>query len=187
MDNLFIKKGIDKIFLLGHSLGCNKVLYYSYLKNIKQIKQIILLAPQDFSKITDNKIHFGMLQEAENNIKQNMPLKILSGKFLGFSPISSQTFHNLKYNKNLNNFSYKDETDNFDYLNKINRDILLLIGDKDPAFDSYKNLKDIEKLFENVEHKFNYKIIRDANHIFKKQEVDIANLIYNFITKGKNN
>lgn len=182
-----LHNGIEEIFLLGHSLGSNKVIYYTISEDRIQIKKIILLAPQDFSGITENPIHAGMIEEAEQNIKNGCPLKILSGKFLGFSPVSSRTFYNLKHNKNAINFSYKNTADDFSCLNKLHREILVLIGDKDPTFDSFENVADIKKLFENVKNKvpeFSYDIIENCGHKFKNCEIEVAQKIYNFIIKN---
>lgn len=115
-----ISQGYENIFLVGHSLGCNKVLYYAKEKNTQFIKGIILLAPQDFSKIVFNPIHEGMLKEAELNLKMGEPFKILTGKFLGFAPISSKTFYNMANNKNQHNFNFKNKDEDFKNLTIIN-------------------------------------------------------------------
>lgn len=180
-----LSQGYENIFLVGHSLGCNKVLYYAKENNLQCIKGIILLAPQDFSKIALNPIHTGMLEEAELNINAGEPLKILTGKFLGFAPISSKTFYNIANNKNQHNFNYKDKTDDFETLLIINKPIYSLIGSRDPAFDDFVE-EEITALFENIVQKyekFTYCIIPDGNHTFKSFEDIVANNVCQFIKR----
>ena len=181
-----LKNGYDNLFLLGHSLGCNKVLYYLKEKNIKQIKGVILLAPQDFSKIVYNPIHQGMLEEAEDNIKRGEPHKILNRRFLGFAPISSFTFYNMKDNKNQHNFNYKDPNENYQFLKDINKQVFMVMGNKDPAVEKMAT-EEIDSCFSRVHkcfNRFSYKIIKNAGHTFNGKEELVAKYVLNYITEG---
>jgi len=180
-----LSKNFDKIYLLGHSMGCNKILYFLNLHDCEKVRGLILLAPQDFSNIVDKSIHKGMIEEAENNIKQGLKSKLLTNKFLGFSPISSFTFSSFKNNQHIHNFSYKHLTSNFEVLKKISKPTFVIIGEKDQTFDDLQDKTMIQKYFDNVAKKvnnFSYKIIPNARHVFKNAETEVAKQIVEYIT-----
>ena len=185
---LYLKNlGYKEIYILGHSLGCNKVLYYSKEYNSNLIKGIILLAPQDFSQMVSIPIHKEMLIEAELNMKSGEPYKILTQKFLGFAPMSSQTFYKFATGKNQHNFNYTNTDDNFETLLAIDKPILFIMGDKDPAFEKNKEEK-MMILLENVKNKydkFSYIIIPNGRHSFNDLENVVAQYVFDFIGNTK--
>ncbi|MDE5539533.1 MAG: DUF1749 domain-containing protein, partial [Bacilli bacterium] len=73
-----IKLGYKRIILLGHSYGCNKVIYYYYKKHPNIIGIILASAPDmigsHFSSEPDYK---ELLQEAKENIDNGNPTKLL--------------------------------------------------------------------------------------------------------------
>jgi len=178
----------DKIYLLGHSMGCNKILHYLSLNNCPNLCGLIFLAPQDFTNIVDNPVHKGMIEEAEKNIYLGLNDKLLTNKFLGFSPISSFTFASFKSNQHIHNFQYKNCNSNFDILQKISTPTFVIMGEKDQAFDNLQDKTLIQKYFENVAKKvtnFSYKIIPNARHTFKTFEPEVAKEIFDFITQSQ--
>jgi len=180
----------DKIYLLGHSMGCNKILHYLSIHKCKNLCGLIFLAPQDFTNIVDNPIHKGMILEAEKNLNLGLNSKLLTNKFLGFSPISSFTFANFKNNPHIHNFQYKNFNSNFDVLQKINKPTFVIMGEKDQTFDDLQDKTLIPKYFENIAKKvndFSFKIIPNARHTFKTTKTEVAKEIVDFITCSSKN
>ncbi len=89
--------GYEKIILLGHSLGCNKVINYLY-KKVNIVDGLILASPPDMIGLIKNdyyqKNYQELIKEAEDNIKNNKKDKLLSTMLWGEYFISSKTLIN---------------------------------------------------------------------------------------------
>ena len=76
--------GYSKIVLMGHSLGCNKSIYYIYQKGDKALSGLILASPPDLVGLVESNDyqtnHRQLLAEAKKYVKANKPRTILSGK-----------------------------------------------------------------------------------------------------------
>ncbi len=93
MDRYCKKLGYKNIILMGHSMGCNKVIYYLSKHKVKELKGIILVSPPDFAGMEKVDLNYkNMLNEAENNIANGHPEKLLSSLVWGFLHLSSGTF-----------------------------------------------------------------------------------------------
>ena len=103
--NYLSSKGFENFFIAAHSLACNKIIAFCNKYNIKQIKKIFLLSPQDALSFKINPNNAGMFEEAERNVKEKNGLQIIS-KPLFHSPISSSTYYNIIANKEINNIHY---------------------------------------------------------------------------------
>ena len=173
LDNL----GYKEIILLCHSLGCNKVIYYLSKINNSKISIVILLAPQDNVNFSKLDIHKGLFEEANINIKNGYPDKILSKKFLGFCLMSSETYFQEITNKTINNIPYKSNNGDFSALNSIKKEMYIIIGSKDVGENGDDYMKKIVKNCYNAK----YDIIFDANHNFKNKESQLAKLIIDYL------
>ena len=69
------ERGFKKIILSGHSLGCNKVVWYALEKKFKE--KIILLAPCDLAREA-NPEQRELWKKAKDLIKQNKGLETIS-------------------------------------------------------------------------------------------------------------
>jgi hypothetical protein len=100
----------DEIFVVAHSLGCNKVIDYMNKVDNSKVKKVFLLAPQDFYYLVNIDKHDGMLEEALIN-KENGNNNLLSKVFLGFCYLSTNTFLDFYYNNKINNIPYISSND----------------------------------------------------------------------------
>lgn len=106
------KLGYKKIILMGHSLGCNKTIYYFSERKPPEVVGIILASPPDMvglvklPKYQPNSTD--LFREAQENIKKGEPRKILSSLIWDWYHLSSQTF--------LSVFSEENEADNLPVL-----------------------------------------------------------------------
>ncbi|MFH1388636.1 MAG: alpha/beta fold hydrolase [Patescibacteria group bacterium] len=94
--NEVFRLGYKKIVLVGHSLGCNKVVHYIYKKSLRNLIGVILLSPPDMvangKESGKSKVYDKQLSEAKRNIENGHPRKLLSGTLWDWYTISSQTF-----------------------------------------------------------------------------------------------
>ena len=192
--DLWVKKakelGYKKIILMGHSLGCNKSIYYlynCYKKNINNVSGLILASPPDMCglfKIDKHQTNYSeMLEEAKCNINNNKPRKILNSMLWDWYNISSQTFLSLsKENGNVDNLPLFRNPKVFEQLSKINVPILAFEGSNDDIV-----IRSIEQDLNLIKLKaiscpsFTSSIIKDSGHTYKNKENEVAGLINDWI------
>ncbi len=173
------KLGYEEIVVLCHSMGCNKIVYYLNQKNNSKISKVILLAPQDNANFSKLDMHKGLLEEAEENIKNGNSEKILSKKFLGFCFMSSETYYQEITNKNVNNIPYKTLNGDFSLISTIDKPIYIIIGSDDIGKKGNEYMKKVIDNCQNAE----YDILADANHNFKNKESELSGLIFEYLNK----
>ncbi|MBU1135338.1 MAG: alpha/beta fold hydrolase [Nanoarchaeota archaeon] len=180
--------GYKKIILMGHSLGCNKVINYYSKKNPEGIVAIILASPPDMVGLTKidkyQPNHKEMLQEAKKNVANNEPRKILDSLWEWYW-ISSQTFLDISEdNCSADNLPLLRNPASFPQLAKLDVPILAFSGENDDiAIRSLKkDLELIEKKAVNCPN-FTSKILKGANHNYENKENELANMILNWIKK----
>lgn len=177
-------KGYNKIILLGHSYGCNKVIYY-YYKNHPNILGIILASAPDMigSHLSAQSNEYKeLLQEAKENIDNNKPTKLLHKMIEDYMYISSQTYYNW-FNKNsmLNNIPVISNPKHWEQFETIDVPILTFSGSNEE--DYYLHLDLLKEKALNCNN-FKYKIIEDTDHTYRNKELEIGDLIYDWINKN---
>lgn len=174
--------GYKRIILLGHSYGCNKVIYYYYKKHPNILGIILASAPDmlgsHFSVQDDYK---ELLQEAKENIDNGNPTQLLHKMIENYMYMSSQTYYNwYNDNSNLNNIPIISNPDYWKQFASINVPILTFSGSKEE--DYYLHLDLLESKALNCKD-FEYKIIENTVHTYKNSENEIGNIILNWIIK----
>lgn len=180
-----IKKfGYKKIILMGHSLGCNKALYY--LNKKEMVDGLILASAPDMVGITkkEESNFLEILKEAEAAVKRGKPRYILSNLLGETDYISAATFINENMeNSNIDNFPIERNPLVFSQLSKVNIPILSFAGSLEyPTYLKQDILKD--KAINSED--FTYKIIEGANHFYYGKEEELNELIYNWMKKFMN-
>jgi len=173
-----------RVVLLGHSYGCNKVIYY-YYKNKNDILGIILASAPDMigSHTTNDPDYEEFIVEAKNNIDNNEPTKLLHKMVEEYMYFSSQTYYNW-YNKNsnLNNLPVMRNPERWEQFSAIDIPILTFSGTNEEEHYLYLELLK-EKAISCPD--FNYEYISDSGHTYKKREEETGNLIKNWIKRIK--
>ena len=99
-------KGYKKIILLGHSYGCNKIIYYYYKKQPNVLGIILASAPDMVGShlLVQREDYNELIAEAKNNIDNNEPTKLLHKMIEDYMYMSSGTYYNwFNENSNLDN------------------------------------------------------------------------------------
>lgn len=190
------KQKYDTIYLLGHSLGCTKVIYtYNELlkenKNeiINKIKGVILLSLVDIPKAIQiylNERYPELLTYAKNMEKENMENILMPEKSFIY-PISIKTF--LQYTRDSEKIDfarYSDKEYTFNEINNIEKPLFMRWGNTNELI-----LQKAEDLCEILKEKIkNEKLdigyIDGADHNYLGKEKIIAEQISKFIQKIEN-
>ena len=177
------EKGYKRIILLGHSLGCNKVIYHYYKKHPNILGIILASAPDMIgSHLLIEPEYEELLKEAKENIDKNQPTKLLHKMIENYMYMSSQTYYNWFHNNsNLNNLPIISNPKNWEQLETIDVPILTFSGSKDE--DYYLHLDLLKEKATNCKN-FEYQIIENTGHTYQEKELETGNLILNWINKN---
>lgn len=171
--------GYKKIILMGHSLGCNKALYYAYVR--KNISGLIFASAPDMVGITKNeeKDFDKLLKLAKNNVDTGNGRRLLDVLIGGTDYISSYTFISENTEGGLiDNFPIERNPEVFSQLSEINIPILSFAGSEE-----YKTYLKQDLLKEKAIkcESFVYKIINNTNHFYDGKSDEVAALIIEWI------
>ena len=101
----FNELGYKRFILIGHSYGCNKLIYYYYKKQPNILGLILASAPDMVGlQLYRQKDYKELIKEAKENIDDGNPTKLLSNLVEDYMYMSSQTYYNwFEKNSNLDN------------------------------------------------------------------------------------
>lgn len=180
--------GYRKIFLLGHSLGCNKVIHYFNKKNPQDIAGMILASPPDmvglFKKLEPD--YDGLLKEARENMEKGEPRKILSSIIWDWYYLSSQTFFDLAIDGcPADNLPVMRNPEKFEELVSVDVPIFGIMGEWDDiAINDLASDLALIKAKATACPDFSTAIIPKANHTYDKQEDAFSEAIKNWIVEN---
>ncbi len=177
--------GYKRIILMGHSFGCNKLIYYYYKKKPEIIGVVLLSAPDMVGlHLSYEKDYSKLLKEAKENIGRGNPTKLLSKLIENYMYMSSQTYYNwYKKNSNLDNLPVMGNSDNWCQLESITVPVLTISGSKEE--DNYHKLDLLKEKAKNT-LSFECKIIEGANHFYDNKENELASIVLNWIIQINN-
>lgn len=172
--------GYKKFILMGHSYGCNKLIYYYYKKHPNVLGLILASAPDMVGlQLLRQKDYKELIKEAKENIDNGKPTKIVSNMIEDYMYMSSETYYNwFRKNSNLDNLPVMGNSENWYQFESINIPILTFSGSDET--DNYLHL-DLLKEKAKCCTDFEYKIIENTNHFYFDKENEISNLILNWI------
>ncbi|MCI8575472.1 MAG: alpha/beta fold hydrolase [Bacilli bacterium] len=175
--------GYKKIILMGHSLGCNKALYY-LSKNNNCVQGLVLASAPDMVGITkkEESEFDNLLNEAKNNVKNGNPRQLLKNLIGGTDYISSATFISESLeNSNIDNFPIERNPETFEQLSVINIPILSFAGSNE--YPTYLKQHVLKEKAINCDN-FEYQIIDNTNHFYNNKEEEISKILLKWINKN---
>ena len=176
-------RGVKKIILLGHSTGCQKIVYYLSKNPRAKIQAAVLLAPMsDYASIdVKNKDYIKALRAA-NKLKQAGRENSLLAPNLWPYYISAQRFLSLYTENSVEEiFSYYLKK-NPQILKKVNQAVLIFLAEHD-AFRN-REIKEIKEWFDCIlKNKKNYSsiVIKEAQHSFEGKDKELLMNINKFL------
>jgi len=173
------KLGYKKIFLMGHSYGCNKLIYYYHKKHPDILGMILASAPDMMGlQLLRQKNYNTLITEAKNNIDGGNPTKLLGGLIEDYMYMSSQTYYNwFRKDSNLDNLPVMGNSKNWYQFESIDVPILTFSGALET--ENYLHL-DLLKSRAKRCNDFQYKIIEKTNHFYYNKESEVSSLILNW-------
>ncbi len=173
--------GYKRFILMGHSYGCNKLIYYYYKKHPNVLGLILASAPDMVGlQLLRQKDYKELLQEAKENIDNGNPNKILSNLIEDYMYMSSGTYYNWFYeNSNLDNLPVMNNSKNWYQFEIIDIPILTFSGSNET--DNYMHLDLLKEKAKSC-NDFEYKYINDTDHFYNGKELEIGNIILNWIS-----
>lgn len=183
------KLGYKKIILMGHSLGCNKTIYYFSRKYPCDIAGIILASPPDmvglFEEPKYNPHHKTLLKEARKNVAEGNPRRLVPEMVWDWYSLSSQTYVDLsETNGPVDNLPVRENKEVFSQLAKIDVPILGIMGENDDIV--IRSIKDDLNLIASRAvncPSFTKKIIRGADHNYNGKEKTLAKIVLEWVKK----
>ena len=175
-----INLGYKRIILLGHSYGCNKVIYYMYKKKAN-ISGVILGSIPDMIGIHKlyEKDYESLLKEAKDNIDNNDGDKLLPKLIEDYMYMSSKTYYNwFRDNSNLDNFPILNNSNNWSQLESRCVPILTFAGELEEEY--YKKFDFIKEKVCGAKSFSSY-LISDTGHMYEGMEEYIAEIIYKWV------
>ena len=177
------RKGYQRFILLGHSYGCNKVIYYYYKKHPTILGLILASAPDMMGIHKKEQLNYQeLLQEAKENVDKGKPRKLLSKMVEDYMYMSSETYYNWYHeNSNLDNLPVLSNLTSWEQFSVIDVPILTFSGSKEE--EEYLHLDLLKEKAISCKN-FTYKVIENTGHTYWNKEVEIGHLIYDWIVKN---
>ncbi|MFP4514765.1 MAG: alpha/beta fold hydrolase [Parcubacteria group bacterium] len=175
-------QGVKEIYLVGHSTGCQKSIYYLSKTNEEAVKGAVLLAPiSDYSAIIDsvNSDIYNAALKVALKMKKSKKANDLLPSNLWFVPISAQRFLSL-YTANSTEeiFTYSSKKP-ATLLKKINKNLLILLAKEDEYND--RDVSELKFWFEKNTKKTDKVLVVDkANHGFQGLEKKVVDIIHKY-------
>lgn len=182
--NLAIEKakelGYKRYILMGHSYGCNKLIYYYYKKHPNILGLVLASAPDMIGlQLLRQSDYKKLINEAKDNIDKGNPTKILSNLIENYMYMSSQTYYNwFKKDSNLDNLPVMDNSDNWFQFESIDVPILTFSGSEET--DNYLHLDLLKNKAKSCRN-FKYKILEETNHFYVGKENEVSLLVFDWI------
>ena len=187
----FLKKqGYRKFYLAGASTGANKICVYNFYKPKNDVAKYILLCGGDdtgiYYHILGKSKFWKLLSKAKKKIKTKRGEEIIKEmlpelfSYIGFFDIANP-------NGDYNVFPFYEVLRKvklstkplFRHFKSIRKPTLVIYGDKDEY--AWGNVPKIVEILKSYQPKLIYKIIKGADHGFKNQENQLAEIIASWL------
>lgn len=178
-----VNKGYMHIYLSGHSLGANKVIYYLFKRQDKRVERFLLLSPANIEYMRSGVTSY---EKAIINklVSSGQGNRMLPFPFMGWVECIAYTAYDWM-SETLNNVHVENDKD-FSQIESINHLGALLIGtyDRFTYGDPVGYLKTINSHFKN--HDENELIfIEKTGHTYQQKEVETAKKVASLINKWR--
>ncbi len=185
----FLKKeGYKHIFLIGHSKGCQKVLYYNKKNRINGAYGIVLLSPDDIGEYIHS--HYGIrlplvkwYYKLVNTIIKN-PEYLVTNKWLG--TLSLRSIISILDERSVERRIINYNSIEFSYFFSVTVPLLVVFGGKDEFLIQHKPEYYIDRIRESSKGWVTGVKIENATHSFENKMGEVFEQITNFIESVMN-
>lgn len=177
----FVKSlGVRDIYLVGHSTGCQKSIYWAS-KKTRGVRGIVLLAPvSDYAAgvlVSGAKVLKRAEKVARSLVAQKRPHQLLPESVFSWGEMSdAQRFLSLYTPDSVEEiFTYTQENRVPRTLEKVRLPVLALLAERDEFVD--RPAKRLEEWFLAHIYEGEVRIVKGVGHSFKGAEREVASLI----------
>ena len=179
--------GYKRIILLGHSLGCNKNVYFLNKENNELVKGLILASPPDIVGMMKNKKfqpNYKILLKEAKELEMKHSNRLMRNLTWDWYNLSSTTFLNMIEDESLIDiFPLIRNPEKFKIFEKVKLPILCFLAEDDNIIESPKKDLDLLKKKALNCNSFESKIFKDTDHCYENKELEVAETILNWIKK----
>lgn len=170
--------GAKNIYLIGHSTGCQKSVYYLAKKAKNKIKGVVLLAPiSDFAdayKFTDKKVHAKAVSHARKLVVDGKAHELMPNNIWPYT-VDAQRFLSLHTSDSIEEiFSYASNREP-KILKKVKQPILIILAEDDEYQD--RPITEIADWFRNNRPSDEVIVVKNSPHSFKGGVNKVAKVI----------
>ena len=182
-----LSKGYEKIILMGHSLGTEKIVYYMNKERYtNKVKAIILLGFADSygDQIKYAKEKSNLMLEATEFVKKGRGNFFLTSDWLSHSgvlPKSAKSYINFFRRDSELSKAFPFHSGKLKMYSNISVPILAVIGDTHEY--TFIPIKNAIKLLERENQLTECFLIKNCNHDFEGKEVQLTKIITKFLSK----
>jgi len=185
--------GYRKFYLIGESTGANKICVYHYYKPKNKVSKYVLLGGGDdtgiYYHMLGRKKFYTLLRESKKKIKNKKGEEIIKEllpdmifSYIGFYDIANpdgdyNVFPFLEQIRKLN-LSKKRL---FRHYKSINKPTMVIYGEKDKY--AWGNILKIVSMLKQQKPEFEYRIIKEADHSFSKNQKELSRIIADWLLK----
>lgn len=177
--------GIKKVYLQGHSSGCNKSVYYIIKNRDRMIKGTILLAPGDdlngWKSILGKKGYANAIKLAKSKMKKDQEFRME----LEYPEIhySARRFLSLADGKSIEARIFNYELPRMVEFSRVRVPVLAIFGERD-EYAAKRPVRYLELLAENTSSaNFTGVVLKGSTHGFFKKEAELGSVVGNWIMK----
>ena len=188
------KEGYNEFYLIGHSTGANKICVYNYYKPNNPISKYVLLAGGDdtglYYKELGREWFHKLLKASKKKTKQGKGAELVKEREM-HNIISYQSLYDtINPDGDYNCFPFLEELDKiklskkklFRMYHSIHKPTMVLYGSKDEyLMGSTSKTMECLKKHSGSPEKFTFKVINGANHVFTKQQQELAKVLANYL------
>lgn len=182
------KRGVNEVYLVGHSTGCQKsVFYLSKTTNKQKVSGTVLLCPlSDYAAvqlIADKGLYQKALAYARKQVEDGRPKALLSEKYWPSELIDAQRFLSLYTPESSEEiFTYSHNKKPITFQSVETPMLIVLAGSDEYADRSGNKLREWFDL-NNRSKKYGSIVIENALHNLKEYEVTVCNEINKWTEK----
>ena len=173
------------LYLGGHSVGANKIIYYLSKNHDSRIEKYILMSPANIIKLLEKntKEELELIKKYKEQKKDN---EILPFLLFGWYQCNVKSAYDWVYNNKIDNIHYEKDAD-FSQIYNIIHSGGMIIGtfDRLACGDPKGFLENINNHTKNKD-KNKLLFIEKTGHVYQKKDQEIADALLNLIIEWEN-
>jgi pimeloyl-ACP methyl ester carboxylesterase len=184
--------GYEELYLAGASTGANKICVYDHYKPQNPFKKYVLICGGDdtgiYNNLLGNDKFIKLLAKAKAKIDQGEGLEIATETLQIGEVFSYQGFYDIANpDGDYNCFPYSEafglaklsKKPLFGYFKEIKKESFVIYGEVDEY--TWGNIKGVIETLKKFQPKFDYKVIKGADHRFTGKEKELAEAVSNWL------